>query len=482
MVDESNKSTNKQINMKKQLLLAMALLYVGLASAQINTVVVNASGDVTLRQGSTFAVDSEYANDWNTVDSVLYLKGSGDFTVTMETLNNLDHNGSGDVFTEGTLNGNDLSVYCNGSGDVKLTIDYDQVYVVLTGSGDLTLRGRCRELVADKDGSGDLNVKRLDVEYQDIVTDDSRMVLIPNLSGLSELLEELGVNLERLSDSVDWENFEQDMERWGEGMEEWGRHMEEWGRGVEKQMEGRPDRKPRSEHWGKGIPDVEPQPDIRPDRAPADRPKAKSLLFDPHWGGVDAGLNMIFGSDLSTTFGGQYASFELKPLKSWNFNFNIADVGIAFSRSHVVGLYTGIGLGWNNYSLNQPVRLAKGAEHLEVLPINENQEGPVKKSKLGVLYVQAPLMLEVRSTRGFFIAAGVTARLRVNTWTKVKFMNKSKEKYHSDYYVNPLKLDATLRAGGKDMGFYASYDLLPLFRQGQGPAGHTFNVGFSLLF
>ena len=128
------------------------------------------------------------------------------------------------------------------------------------------------------------------------------------------------------------------------------------------------------------------------------------------------------------------------------------------------------------------MRLVKGDDHLEGNLINETVEGKVKKSKLGVLYVQAPLMLEVRPSRGFFLAAGVTGGIRVDTWTKVKFMDRFKEKNHSDYYVNLLKLDATLRAGSSDFGFFASFNLLPLFIESHGPSAHTLNVGFSMIF
>ncbi len=40
----------------------------------------------------------------------------------------------------------------------------------------------------------------------------------PNMPELQKLLAELGVTLEQLSDSVDWEQFERDMERWGAEM------------------------------------------------------------------------------------------------------------------------------------------------------------------------------------------------------------------------------------------------------------------------
>ena len=205
--------------------------------------------------------------------------------------------------------------------------------------------------------------------------------------------------------------------------------------------------------------------------------------MDPHWGGVDFGLNMLFGPGTSANFEGDYSFLELKPMKSWVFNFNIADVGLAFDRKHTAGIYTGIGLGWNNYSFNHPVRLIMNEEGgLLGEWIDEDVEGPVRKSKLGVLYVQAPLMLEIRPTRGFFFAAGVVGGVRVDSWTKVKFEDRYKEKHHGSYFLNPLKLDVALRAGGNDFGFFASYNLLPEFVEPKGPTAHGFNVGFTLIF
>ena len=455
--------------MKRLIIFAIALFYVGFASAQINTIVVNTSGDVKLRQGNAFDCSP---GSYVSTDSVLYLKGSSDYFVTVENLNYLTILSSGDVVTDNMLHGKGLSINFNSSGDSSLDLDYDQIYVMMTGSGDLVLRGRCNDLEVDHNGSGDLNINGLERSAQHGSMDGARIV--PNLAGLSDLLAELGVNLERLADSVDWDSFASDMERWGEGMEEWGRHMEEWGDQVERQMEGRAPRDRRDGPEPKGKPG-----DHFPGQKPAEKPQQRSLLFDPHWGGIDAGLNMLLGNELANA---DFNYLELRPMRSWVFNFNIADVGIAFNRNHVAGLYTGIGLGWNNYSFDNPVWLYKGDEHLEYEPIDESVEGRLKKSKLGMLYIQAPLMIEVRPVRGFFIAAGVTGGIKVDTWMKIKFMDKYKEKKHGDYYSNLLKLDATLRAGGSDMGFFASYNLLPLFVEGKGPSAHTFNVGFTLLF
>ena len=53
----------------------------------------------------------------------------------------------------------------------------------------------------------------------------------------SDRMRELGMNLQYLSDSIDWKTFEQDMEQWGAEMEEWGRKMEQWGAEFERKID-----------------------------------------------------------------------------------------------------------------------------------------------------------------------------------------------------------------------------------------------------
>ena len=457
------------------------------------------------------------------------------------------------------------------------------------------------------------------VKAQDTVTaapkqQDPAIIMrnMPDMSQLPELLRELGVNLQMLTDSVDWKSFEKDMEKWGEEMEEWGRKMEQWGSEFEKKYDMPNDYRPAKKDdspvrvirvTGSGDVVISQTPgqfslkkegkivsdnrtesgmlllsssddyeveisqleniqllssgdvickntiigdyinvynggsgdmvmkldydtvhvvlngsgdiilqgrcnvletillgsgDLNVDglnvvksnvvektsskegKLKGSRPIKKNLLFDAHWNGFEAGLNMLMGPGFKV--GVEDCDFlELRALKSWVFNFNIADVGIAFNRHHTAGLYTGIGLGWNNYSFNNPVRLIKGEDQLEAEWIAP-EEAVVSRSKLGVLYVQAPLMIEVRPTRSMYIAAGVTGGLRINTWTKIKFEEGNATKVHSDYYVNPFKLDATLRVGGDDIGFFANYNLLPTFNEDHAPSCHTASLGFSINF
>ena len=437
----------------------------------MNTVVVSASGDVTIGQADQYVVTWDAEHEWhanyNMSDTSVYLDGTADFFVTLQELNHLTLLSSGDVKSTGVLKGKDLSVELTGSGDVTLDLDYDNVYVLLLGSGDVELRGKCNTLVTQGSGTGDLNIQHLQYGSK-----REKKLTDPEMARLSDIMAELGENMQQLSDSVDWEKFEQDMEQWAEKMEKWGRKMEKWGERIDKK---------HGNDYGSSYEYNHNCPAPKKDE-PKGKPKKKSLLMDPHWTGVDAGINLLLGPGPNANFVDENAFLELRPLKSWVFNFNIADVGIAFDRGHRVGLATGIGLGWNNYSLNHPVRLIKGEERIEGEWIDEQLTSPVKRSKLGVLYVQAPLMLEVRPTNSMFVAMGVTGGVRVDTWSKIVFQNKESEKKHSDYYVNLLKLDATLRAGGDNLGFFASYNLLPLFVESHGPTAHTLNVGFSVIF
>lgn len=314
-----------------------------------------------------------------------------------------------------------------GAGDVhsKGTLEFPTLNILISGTGDADLTVECDTIKATLTGTGDLNL-----------TGHCRY-LQANITGMGDL---------------DFDHFTADsISILKNGKEGW-----EWYWESKKGSESKEAKKASKKH--------------------------STLLFNPRWSGFEAGLNMLLGNHPNAEFSGPYALLDLRQMRSWNFNLNLADVGLAFSYSHRAGIYTGIGFGWNNYSFNTPVRLEKGKNALLCHPIDESEEGSVRKSKLGVCYLQMPLMVEVRPTEKSYIAVGVTGGLRIDTWTNIKFENGIKEKIHNDYYVNRFKLDASLRAGSRLLGFYANYNLLPLFKKDKAPEAHTLSFGLSLNF
>ena len=459
------------------------------------------------------------------------------------------------------------------------------------------------------------------VKAQDTVTaapkqQDPAIIMrnMPDMSQLPELLRELGVNLQMLTDSVDWRSFEEDMEKWGAEMEEWGRKMEKWGEEFEKKYDMpdnyRPAKKDDSQvrvirvtgsgdvvisqtpgqfslkKEGKIVSDnrtesgmlllsssddyevevsqleniqllssgdvvckntikgdyinvynggsgdmimkldydtvhvvlngsgdivlqgrcnvletillgsgdlnvdgltvvksnVVEKSSSKEGKSKNRRPEKKNLLFDASWNGFEAGLNMLFNTPadvVNTNNGAQ--GMEIRPLRSWYFGFNIADVGVAFDRRHRVGLFTGVGIGWNNYSWNNNIKIEFDPDNVvyTLVPINEDQI--VKNSKYGALFLQMPLMLEVRPTRNMYIDAGVTGGLRIAQWNRVKLEDGTQSKRYYGANINQFKLDASLRVGGENIGFFANYALLPIFDMSNAKV-RPVNFGFSINF
>ena len=213
----------------------------------------------------------------------------------------------------------------------------------------------------------------------------------------------------------------------------------------------------------------------------------RTLLFDASWNGFEAGLNMLFNPYIADVNPNGTVDLTIRPLKSWYFGFNIADVGVAFNRTHTAGIFTGIGIGWNNFSWKNPVMTTLDSETggiiNTVLPPDEQEK--VKRSKLGLLYLQVPIMVEIRPTRHMFIDLGVTGGLRFAAWSKVKYTDGSKYTTNLDwagYYLNRFKLDASLRVGSDYLGFFMNYALIPIYRHDIIKNTHPLSFGFSITF
>lgn len=141
-------------------------------------------------------------------------------------------------------------------------------------------------------------------------------------------------------------------------------------------------------------------------------------------------------------------------------------------------MFTGVGLGWNNYSWKNYIRMTVEDGQLVNILLPDDRE--VKNSKLGVLYLQVPLMIEVRPTRSMYVDLGVTGGIRLAAWNKIKYADGIKEKNYQGYTINLMKCDASLRVGGDNLGFFVNYALIPMFSNNN--RVHPISMGFSVVF
>ncbi len=358
---------------------------------EVRAIQVIGSGDVHIQQDpGKFSVVCNGWEDSNYVvnDGMLSLGGSDDRVVTMQQLDKVVMVSSGDVYGIGTLRGGNLDIKVFGSGDLRMDVDYDTIWVQISGSGDVTLKGKCDVIYAELTGSGDLKGGAIECR-QAFVKATGTGKAWTNKSGDTVYRE---YHRERTS--------------------------------------------PRRGH-----------------------------LFNASWNGFEAGLNMLFSvpKDGVYTAGVGTQGLELKPMRSWYFGFNIADVGVAFDKKHIAGLFTGVGIGWNNFSWSNDVTVEFDPTIAAntLVPIEADQV--VKVSKYGALFLQVPLMVEVRPTRDMYINAGVTGGLRFAQWNRVKLADGTRIKRYHDAGVNRFKLDASFRIGYNYLGFFANYALLPFF-------------------
>ena len=86
-------------------------------------------------------------------------------TIPFEDINRVSLSGSGDLWSEDTINAEDLDVSLAGSGDIILKVEANSIDGSVSGSGDLTIKGKTNNLEASVAGSGDFHGFNLEANH-----------------------------------------------------------------------------------------------------------------------------------------------------------------------------------------------------------------------------------------------------------------------------------------------------------------------------
>jgi hypothetical protein len=207
--------------------------------------------------------------------------------------------------------------------------------------------------------------------------------------------------------------------------------------------------------------------------------------FNPHWAGLEFGMNMFHQSDysvynrLETEFSNDF--MELHYGKSISVNLNIMEWAFS-NEADNFGVVTGLGFSFMDYTFDRPVTIMKREEDGLIVPVDLNPEG-LKKSKLNVTYITAPLMFEIKTplrmgSSRLSLSAGVIGGVNIGSHTKYKYKG-DKEKSRSNFNLNQFKYDLTGRIGFGDFSVFVNYGMTPLFKDGRGPELYPVTFGFS---
>ncbi|MFO7977479.1 MAG: head GIN domain-containing protein, partial [Bacteroidales bacterium] len=208
--------------------------------------------------------------------------------------------------------------------------------------------------------------------------------------------------------------------------------------------------------------------------------------FKGNWGGFEMGINGYLNADRSLELADADDYMDLRYEKSVAVNINMFQQSFNLI-SNNLGLVTGIGLSWNNYRFADDITITPEPDGIE--PLQPNEEYNYRKSKLTLLYLNLPLMMEFqtqspRSNQQFHLAGGIITGIRLRSHTKQVYNldgKKNKDKNFDDFHLRPFRFDATARIGWGKVNLFANYSLTSLFRDDKGPELYPFTVGIRIL-
>ena len=207
--------------------------------------------------------------------------------------------------------------------------------------------------------------------------------------------------------------------------------------------------------------------------------------FSGHWAGFDFGFNTFVNEDYSDY---SFSFLENDLLRSNSAFINLIQKNAGLQRNrNTIGLVTGLGLQLQSYRLDKNTTLTRnpdGTIEPQMLFFDFNQ-----KSKLSIVSLIVPLLAEFQVpvnhyNNRIYISGGLYGGIRLGSHTKIKYRSEGKKeklKTPGHYSLQDIKYGLMVRTGYRWINFFATYDLVPLFKDGMGPELTPVTFGITLI-
>lgn len=229
--------------------------------------------------------------------------------------------------------------------------------------------------------------------------------------------------------------------------------------------------------------------------------------YNGHWAGVDLGWNGYVNKDFNMTFPSNQKYLDLNSSRSMTVNLNPIELNLNIAKNHF-GLTSGLGFTFNNYYFSNSTLLVHDSSALVAYRLVDQNgiKADMRVNKLTEVWLTVPVMFEYQTNSGikwnsFHLSAGVVGGVRICSYTKQKFYSRNTTYYlqddngknigsvyvdnrftrtHSQYHLNPFKLDATVRIGWSFLNFFANYTVTQMFQKDEGPELYPWAIGITL--
>ncbi len=215
-----------------------------------------------------------------------------------------------------------------------------------------------------------------------------------------------------------------------------------------------------------------------------DYERAKRRKRERDGGGIDYGLSIGLNNFIQQSANPAYPedNYDLRPVGSRYIALSAGAMPTLIRGKYAsLKLYYGVEVAWNNF-------MFEGNNVAEKSPTGvafPDAGRDLQKSKLTVCTIGIPVVPRVTfyNTEGrkiCHIGLGGYINYRLDSYRKIKEADGSKDRRHSDFYLNNYRYGLIAHLGLRSVDFFVKYDLNPLFQTDKGPDVRTltFGVGF----
>lgn len=432
------------------------------------------------------------------------------FYVTCPEYKKVTASGAAELTSSSQLNGSDLAIKASGASELKLDLNYTNVATEVSGASEVTLSGQASTLVADVSGASELKAGALKTSNA-----------VASASGASECLVNASASLTyEVSGASEVRYVEKPQTvvvQNKKGTEKviissdhkTGTHISHYkdkdttnvrvGSINLEVIEG----DTTQVRVGSHVLVVTEDGDV-------DWKRCKVHRFNGHWGGVELGINGYVTPDFNTNWAAEYDYLNLRYEKSIALNLNIYEQNIALNKNKTIGLVTGIGMAWNNYSFSNKTQLSADSSYIK----GYMMEGvSVRKTKLTAMYLTVPLFIEFQTGQSnamhrFHFGIGGIMSARLSTHTKVYYNDANQQfqlrdprtgsllpdvymtpnassrnivKNFNSFHLAPFRFDAGVRLGYGVINLFFNYSLNTMFQKDRGPELYPWTAGITLV-